>query len=55
MVYFMYNMPVIGSLFKKLVHQKSEKAVHGNGYSDLIKVIITTLSIILFNFEEGSV
>jgi hypothetical protein len=37
-----------------MIHQQSNKEVHNNGYVDIIKVVITTLSIVLFNIEEGS-
>ncbi len=40
-------------MLKKLVNQKTETQVHTHGYGDLIKVIITTLSIILFNLEDN--
>jgi drug/metabolite transporter (DMT)-like permease len=53
-IYFLYNVPIIGNLFKALVNQKGESNVHTHGSGDLVKVIITTLSIILFNIEEGS-
>lgn len=44
----------MGSLFKALVNQKSEKTIHTHGYADLVKVVITTLSILLFNYEDSS-
>lgn len=50
----MYNVPYIGEYFlKSLVNQKGNSQVHSHGYTDLIKVVITTLSIILFNCEEN--
>ncbi len=53
MIYYCYNLPVIGQLLKKLVNQDKASSVHSHGYNDLIKVVITTLSIILFNCEDA--
>lgn len=36
-----------------MVNQKHDSSVHTHGYNDLVKVIITTLSIILFNIEDN--
>lgn len=36
------------------MNQKGESKVHTHGYNDLIKVVITTLSIILFNYQDNS-
>ncbi len=52
MTYYLYNVPYLGTLLKRLVNQKDGKGMHTHGYNDLIKVVITTLSIILFNIED---
>jgi hypothetical protein len=54
LIYFLYNVPFVGEyVLKKLVNQKSTTQVHTHGYNDLVKVVITTLSIILFNLEDN--
>jgi hypothetical protein len=54
LIYFLYNVPFIGEyVLKKLVNQKTDTAIHTHGYNDLVKVVITTLSIILFNLEDN--
>jgi len=40
---------------KKMINQK-DGAIHSHdNKSDLVKVMITTISIILFNYEDGEV
>lgn len=48
----MYNIPFVGDLLTMLVNQPKNESVHSHGYNDLFKVLITTLSIILFNCED---
>lgn len=56
LVYYLYSLPVIGDIFRKLINEKKdEKKEHPELKDDLIKVCITTASIILFNLEDSSV
>ena len=55
LVYYLYSLPVIGDVFRKLINaEKEEKKDHPELKEDLIKVCITTASIILFNLEDSS-
>lgn len=49
----MYNLPLVGAGLKKLINQQSKDNVHTHGWSDFVKVVITTTAILLFNSEEG--
>jgi len=51
-IYFLYKIPFLGSLLKKMINIKQETEVHHSGNGDIIKVIITTVSIILFSIDE---
>ena len=51
------NVPIIGALFKKLINFKDDKKNIANyTFNDIIKVILNTLSVILFTFgsNEGN-
>jgi hypothetical protein len=53
-IYFLYNIPFIREkIIKKLINQKDELKLHTHGMNDLLKVVVTTLSILLFNLEES--
>ncbi len=56
MVYYLYSLPIVGDIFRKLINEKKEeKKQNPSLKEDLIKVCITTASIILFNLEDSSV
>ena len=51
------NVPIIGAIFKKLINFKDDKKNMANyTFNDIIKVILNTLSVILFTFgsNEGN-
>jgi hypothetical protein len=55
-VYYLYSLPIVGDIFRKLINEKKEeKKQNPSLKEDLIKVCITTASIILFNLEDSSV
>jgi hypothetical protein len=56
LVYYLYSLPIVGDIFRKLINEKKEeKKQNPSLKEDLIKVCITTASIILFNLEDSSV
>lgn len=55
-MYYLYSLPIVGDIFRKLINEKKEeKKQNPSLKEDLIKVCITTASIILFNLEDSSV
>ena len=46
----LFNLPIIGAIFKKLVNVQSVKKIKT---TDIYKVILTTASVLLFNFSPN--
>jgi len=54
LTYYLYSLPLLGDIFKKLINIKDQnKKDHPQLKEDLIKVCLTTSSIILFNWEDS--
>lgn len=55
LVYYLYSLPFVGDIFRKLINEKKEEKKENQSLrDDVIKVCITTASIILFNLEDSS-
>lgn len=54
LTYYLYSLPLLGDVFKKLINLEDQgKKEHPELKDDLIKVCLTTASIILFNWEDS--
>lgn len=47
----LYNIPIVGSFFDYLLRQKGKKKTVNYTKKDVLKVIITTISVLLFNLD----
>ena len=55
MISMLYHVPVIGAIFKKLINQKTTNAKASYTKKDIIKVIFTTASVLLFSYNPKAV
>jgi len=54
LTYYLYSLPFLGDVFRKLINiGNDQKKEHPELKEDLIKVCLTTSSIILFNWEDS--
>ncbi len=54
LTYYLYSLPLLGNVFRKLINiENDQKKEHPELKDDLIKVCLTTASIILFNWEDS--
>lgn len=50
----LYNVPIIGGIFKKLINQNDSNSKASYSKKDLIKVILTTLAVLLFSYNPNA-
>lgn len=53
MITALYNVPIIGAIFQKLINQNEKNRKQSSTKMDFVKVIITTSSVLLFNYSPS--
>ena len=50
----LYHVPIIGGIFRKLINQKESTSKASYSKKDLLKVILTTLAVLLFSYNPNA-
>ena len=54
MISMLYHVPIIGGIFRKLINQKESTSKASYSKRDLLKVILTTLAVLLFSYNPNA-